>query len=320
MVLRVYASLSFSLAWYSDQVKIRSILFLPLAAMVLSCASSQRATPVPGRPAIQTSTDAESQTLQERLEASPAWKEDSKGEFLALLGDFLGPDYKVTVDAFRWEPGSGEGSGLRIAASAPASILQGLHFEEFSIGETDLGFEFTGKVHGGSLYVELIEDRTTNQISVAIGAEDMLAPESIDFALGKYSLAGDLSFDLDLVLVAGASTDRTSRRWQLGNAEVGMITSKSGLTIVQPEPGSSMPLGRPALIATWDSAKRRLQVGGGFKGEGRMTALTAVSATYDAAADSFRLAGKVDTARPEGSYELSGSILDPVMTAFPKSP
>jgi hypothetical protein len=295
-------------------VKIRAIPLLPIAAMMLSCASSPKATPVPDRPAIQSSTDAVTPSLRERLDQSPAWNEDPKGELLALLGEFLGSDYKVTLDEFRWEPGAAEGRGLHIAASAPGPVLRAMHFEEFSIGETEFGFEFTGKLNSGSLYVELTEDGSANQISVAISAEDLLAQKSIDLALGKYGLEGDVSLELELVLSAVSSNEPDARRWQVGDADFTMITSKSGLSIVQPEPASAIALGRPALIASWDSVKRRLQVGGGFRGEGRQTALTAVAATYDTATDSFRFSGKVDTLKPLGSYELSGSILDPVLT------
>lgn len=301
--------------WYCFGVKTRSILLLPIAGLMLSCASSPKATPVPDRPAIQSEVSAQTPSLRERLDQSSAWNEDPRGEFLALLGEFLGQDYKVTLDEFRWEPGSAQGRGLHITASAPGPVLRAMHFEDFSIGETDFGFEFSGKLLDGSLHVELTEDGSANQISVAISAEDLLAPKSIDLSLGKYGLEGDVSVDLELVL---SSSQENSHRWQWGDAEFTMITSKSGLSIVQPEPGSGITLGRPALIASWDSVKRRLQVGGGFRGDGHMTALTAVAATYDTATDSFRLEGKVDTVKPLGSYELSGSILDPVLT--PDSP
>ena len=309
-----------SRGWYSIRVNIRAILLLPFAAMTLSCGSPPKPTPPADRSAIAPEAESKTPSLRERFNQSPAWKEDPQGEFLALLGEFLGPDYRVTVDAFRWEPGSAEGRGLHIAANAPGPVLREMHFEDFSIGETEFGFEFTGKLLGGVLYVDLREDGSANQISAAISAEDVLAPKSIELALGKYGLEGDVSLELELTLAAVSSAQPNARRWQVGDAEFTMITSKSGLAIVQPEPASAIALGRPALIASWDSVKRRLQVAGGFRSEGRQTALTAVAATYDPATDSFRLEGKIDTLRPLGSYELSGSILDPVLTPDRRNP
>jgi len=234
---------------------------------------------------------------------------------LALLEDFMGPDYKASVEDVTWEPGSLSGRGLKFEATTPGPAIRRLRFQTFSVGATASGLEFDGAVDGGVVQGKMEEDLVHRTIAVSVTSSEMTTPADVEVVLAGYGLSGRLSMDISLALVPKSAPTSEPISWRRGDIELAVISSGSLLSVVPPAPGPPINLGAPALRVSWDASTRQVQMRGGFQGETRNTSLTAVSATYSSIEGAYLLEGRIDRDSPPASFLLSGNIDAPTFTA-----
>ncbi len=288
--------------------------FFGIAGLVLACATPQKSRPSSADSEQPASEESQQWSLSHWLDTNPAWQESPEREFMALVEDFIGLDYEISVQELSWEPGSLSGRGLLLQATTPGRLIQRLQFQKFSVGETETGLEFDGETDGGTVQLEMVESLVAKTIAVSASLSEMPAPTAVGLSLGGYGLAGNLTIDISLVLLEVDQATLNAHSWQWGDIDLDAVSKDSQLSIVRPTQDAPISLGATFISARWDASKRRAKMSGGFQGKTRQTSLTSVSATYSPEKSEFLLDGRIDRSSPTAGFTLSGSTANPVLT------